>query len=220
METDLNELELKVLHEISQIIGQALKLSQALQALLAILSGSLAMQRGAVFLQDPETGHLRICASHGLSPEEEPPGLAPLDEGIIGLICRTGQPFLASVGSREPLFLNKTPSLDLRKGQIAGMGAPLILQGAPSGILSVDRLYGEEIAWEEDIRFLGIVATFVVQFASLNLQVRAREEHLRRENQSLRVELSEKSPDLVIVGGSPAIREARQLINKVAPLKA
>lgn len=220
METDLNELEFQVLHEISQIIGQALNLDQALQALLAILSGSLAMQRGAVILKDPETGQFRICASHGLSPEEKPPGLAPLDEGVIGLICRTPQPFVVPVGSREPLFLHKTLSLDLHKGQIAGMGAPLILQGAPSGVLSLDRLYGEQIPWEEDIRFLGLVATLIIQFVSLNLQVRAREEHLRRENQSLRIELSEKSPDLVIVGESPAIREARQLIAKAAPVKA
>lgn len=220
MDTDLNELEFKVLHEIGQIIGQALNLDQALQALLGILSGSLAMQRGAVILQDTETGQLRICASHGLSSEDRKTGFFRLDEGITGLICRTPQPFVVPVGSREPLFLDKTKSLDFDKGQISGMGVPIILRGTPSGVLSVDRLYGEEIAWEEDIRFLGIVATFVVQFVSLNLQVRAREEHLRRENQSLRVELSEKSPDLAIVGGSPAIREARQLINKVAPLKA
>ena len=74
MEANLNELELKVLHEISQIIGQALNLEQALQAVLAILSDSLAMQRGTVTLKDPETGHLRICASHGLSPEEKAAG--------------------------------------------------------------------------------------------------------------------------------------------------
>ena len=79
------------------------------------------------------------------------------------------------------------------------------------GVLSVDRLYGEDVSFEEDIRFLSIVATLIVQFVSLNLQVRAREEHLRKENLSLRVELSEKSHDLVIVGkksrhrGGPAI---------------
>ncbi|HLD47218.1 MAG TPA: sigma 54-interacting transcriptional regulator [Desulfobaccales bacterium] len=220
METDLNELELKVLHEISQIIGQALDLDQALQALLAILADCLAMQRAAVILKDPETGHLRICASHGLSPEGKLPGIDRLDEGVIGLICCTAHPFVVPVGSQEPRFLNKPQSLDLDKGQIAGMGAPIILQGAPIGVLSVDRLYGEDIALEEDIRFLGVVATLIVQFVSLNLQVRAREDHLRQENQSLRVELSEKSPDLVIVGGSPAIMEARQLIKKVAPVKA
>jgi Nif-specific regulatory protein len=75
MEANLNGLELKVLYEISKIIGQALNLDQAIQAVLAILSDSLAMQRGTVTLKDPETGHLRICASHGLSPEEKQRGI-------------------------------------------------------------------------------------------------------------------------------------------------
>jgi Nif-specific regulatory protein len=220
MEANLNELELKVLHEISQVIGQALNLDQALQAVLAILSDSLAMQRGTVTLKDPETGQLRICASHGLSLEEKQPGIYPLDEGVTGLIFRTAQPFVMPDVSQEPLFLNKTRPRDIDKGQISCMGGPIVLKGVPIGVLSVDRLYGEDIAFEEDIRFLSIVATLIVQFVSLNLQVRAREEHLRQENQSLRVELSEKSHDLVIVGGSAAIKEARQLIAKVAPVKA
>jgi Nif-specific regulatory protein len=220
MDANLNELELKVLHEISQLIGQALNLDQALQAILAILADSLAMQRGVVTLKDPETGHLRICASHGLSPEEKPPGIYRLNEGVTGLIFRTAQPFVIPDESLEPLFLNKTKSLDIDKGRISCMGAPIILKGAPTGVLSVDRLYGEKIAFADDMRFLSIVATLIGQFVSLNLQVRAREEHLRQENQSLRVELSEKSHDLVIVGASPAIMEARQLIKKLAPVKA
>jgi Nif-specific regulatory protein len=178
------------------------------------------MQRGAITLKDQETGHLRLCASHGLSPEAKPAGICGLDEGVIGLICRNAQPFVVLAGSQEPLFLNQTASRNIDKSQIACVGEPFIHQGVPIGVLSVDRLYGEDIPLEEDIRFLGIVATLIVQFISLNLQVRAREEHLRQENLSLRLELSEKSPDLVIVGENPAIREARQLIKKVAPVKA
>jgi Nif-specific regulatory protein len=220
MEANLNELELKVLYEISKISGQALDLDQAMEAVLAILSDSLAMQRGTITLKDPETGHLRICASHGLSPEEKQRGIYRLDEGVTGLIFRTAQPFVVPDVSKEPLFLNKTKSRDIDKGQISFIGVPIILQGAPIGVLSVDRLYGEDIAFEEDIRFLSIVATLIVQFVSLNLQVKAREENLRQENLSLRVELSEKSHNLVVGGKSPAIAAARQLIKKVAPVKA
>ena len=220
METNLTELELKVLYEISKIMGQALNLDQAMEAVLAVLSDSLAMQRGTVTLKDPETGHLRICASHGLSLEEKQRGVYSLDEGVTGLIFRTAQPFVVPDVNKEPLFLNKTKSRKIDKGQISFIGVPIILHSAPIGVLSVDRLYGEDISFEEDIRFLSIVATLIVQFVSLNLQVRAREEHLRNENLSLRVELSEKCHNLVIVGKSPAILEAQKLIKKVAPVKA
>jgi Nif-specific regulatory protein len=220
MEASLNELELKVLHEISKIIGQVLNLDQAMQAVLTILSDCLAMQRGVVTLKDQETGHLRICASHGLSPEEKQRGIYRLDEEVAGLIFRTAQPFVVLDVSQEPLFLHKTKSRSIDKGQVSGIGAPLILKGAPMGVLSVDRLHGENIALAEDIRLLSSVATLMVQFVSLNLQVRVREEHLRQENLALRVELSEKSRELVIVGKSPAVKEARQLIKKMAPVKA
>ena len=149
MEASLNELELKVLHEISQIIGQALNLDEAMEAVLAILSDSLAMQRGTVTLKDPETGHLRICASHGLSPEEKQRGIYRLDEGVTGLIFRTAQPFVVPDVSKEPLFLNKTKSRRIDKGQISFIGVPIILKGSPMGVLSVDRLYGEDVAFEE-----------------------------------------------------------------------
>jgi Nif-specific regulatory protein len=220
MDTNLTEQELKVLYEISKVVGQALHLDQALGAVLAILSDSLAMQRGTVTLKDPDTGHLRICASHGLTSEERQRGVYRLDEGVTGLIFRTAQPFVVPDVSKEPLFLNKTRSRHIDKGQLSFIGVPIVLHGAAIGVLSVDRLYGEEISFEEDIRFLSIVASLIVQFVSLNLQVRAREESLRQENLSLRVELSEKSPDLVLVGKSPALTEAQQLIKKVAPVRA
>ncbi|MFZ5449507.1 MAG: sigma 54-interacting transcriptional regulator [Thermodesulfobacteriota bacterium] len=220
MEANLTELELRVLYEISKIIGQALNLDQAMEAVLTVLSDSLAMQRGTVTLKDPETGHLCICASHGLSSEERQRGVYRLDEGVTGLIFRTAQPFVVPDVSKEPLFLNKTKSRKIAKEQISFIGVPIILHGAPIGVLSVDRLYGEEISFEEDIRFLSIVATLIVQFVSLNQQVQAREEQLRRENLSLRVELAEKCRNLAIVGKSPAILEAQQLIKKVAAVKA
>jgi Nif-specific regulatory protein len=219
METNLYELEVKVLCEISKIVGQALNLDQAIQAVLAILTDSLATQRAAVTLTDPETGHLRICASHGLKRDENPRGICHVDEAFTGLIFRTAQPFVVHEVSPEPRFLNPGESRNLDKGQISFIGAPILLEGTPVGVLSVDRLYGEEIALEEDIRFLSSMATFVGQIVRLNLQVQAREEHLRQENLSLRVELSEQSRDLVIVGKSQAITAARQSIKKVAPVK-
>jgi Nif-specific regulatory protein len=220
MDANLYELEAKVLCEISKIVGRALNLDQAMQAVLGILTDSLATQRAAVSLTDPETGHLRICASHGLPRTENLQSLFCLDEGVTGLIFRTGQPFVVPEASREPRFLNSGASRHLDRGQIAFIGAPILLEGAPPvGVLSVDRLYGEDIALEEDIRFLSRVAALLGQFVSLNLQVQAREERLRQENLSLRVELSEQSQDLVIVGKSPAITAARQLIKKAAPVK-
>jgi len=54
--------------------------------------------------------------------------------------------------------------------------------GTLIGVLSVDRLFGEEVSFEEDIRFLTILAALVAQLVSLNDQVKAREDNLIRAN--------------------------------------
>jgi Nif-specific regulatory protein len=220
METRICELELKVLYEISRIAGQALNLDQALDAILGILSESLAMKRATITLKGDEAGHLTIRASHGLSPEEKKRGVYRQNEGVTGLIFRTAQPFVVPDISQEPLFLNKTKSRRIEKGRISFLGVPIILHGLPIGVLNVDRLFGDEISFEEDIRFLSIVSTIVAQFVSLNRQVKEREENLRRENLSLKAELSERYSNFFMVGKSASMREVQQLIRKVAPSKA
>ncbi len=54
----------------------------------------------------------------------------------------------------------------------------------------MDRLFDEDVSFEEDIRFLTILAALVAQLVSLNDQVRAREDNLVRANTSLKSEIS------------------------------
>lgn len=220
MKTKVNILELKVLYEICRIIGQALKLDQALDSILAILSESLAMGHATITLKDEETGHLVIRASHGMSATERKRGVYRLDEGVTGLIFRTAQPFVIPDISKEPLFLNKTRSRIIDKERISYLGVPIVLYGSCLGVLSVDQLFEAEVSFEEDIHFLSIVATLVAQFISLNRQVRIREEELRKENSTLRARISDGSPRSFMVGRSPAMIHVQEQIKKVAPSKA
>ena len=220
MNAKISELELKVLFEISQIIGQALNLEQTLEAILGILSDSLSMKRATVTLRDDEPGCLRICASHGLSAEEKNRGVYRHNEGITGLIFQTAQPYVVPDISKEPLFLDKTRSRRFEKKRLSFIGVPIILHGQPVGVLNVDRLFDEEVSSEEDVRFLSIVATLIAQFVSLNNQVKAREADLRRENRSLKAELSERYNHFFMVGKSPAMLEVQRLIEKVSPSRA
>jgi Nif-specific regulatory protein len=220
MDARIGELELKVLYEISRIIGQALNLDQSFETILGILSESLEMKRATVTLKDEETGRLIIRASHGLSSEERKRGIYRQNEGVTGLIFQTAEPYVIPDISKEPLFLNKTKSRRIEKGRISFIGVPILLHNQSIGVMNVDRLFGDEVSFEEDVRFLSIVAALIAQLVSLNRQVRAREENLRRENRTLKAELSERYQDFFMVGKSPAMTEAQQLIRKVSPSKA
>jgi Nif-specific regulatory protein len=216
MEKRIRETELNVIFEVCRVIGQALKLDQALGTILGILSSSMAMKRATVTLMDDETGYLVIRASHGLTEAEKKRGVYRRDEGVTGLIFRTAQPYIVPDISKEPLFLNKTRSRLIQKEAITFLGVPVLLHGKPIGVLHVDSLFDNEVPVMEDIRFLSIIATLIAQFVSLNRQVRLRETKLLKGRSGQAVSSSVAR----MVGKSPSMLALQKQIEKVAPSKA
>jgi Nif-specific regulatory protein len=178
------------------------------------------MQRATVTLLDEETSLLTIRASHGLSAEEKKRGVYKLDEGITGHVFQAGKPFVVPDIAKEPLFLDRTQSRRMERGRVSFLGVPIVLKGQTVGVLTVDRIFGDDVSFEEDVRFLSIVTALISQFVQLGRLVRAREEILRRENMSLRVKLSKTYHRFFIVGQSQPMVRVHQMIEKVAPTRA
>ncbi len=220
MVTNIFELELKTLYAISREIGQVLDLDRTLASILEILSRNLSMERATVTLKDAQSGLLRIVASHGLAPIEQERGIYQPGEGVTGAIFETAQPFAVPDIGQDPMFLNRTQARNLTKSNVAFIGVPVLLNTEPIGVLSVDRLFGPEVAFKEDIRFLTIVAALIAQFVNLNRQVERREEHLVNENRGLRAEISAKYNHFFAVGVSPSMQVLNKMIRKVSPSKA
>jgi Nif-specific regulatory protein len=220
MANTVHGLKLSALLAICQVIDQALHLESALDGVLRILSEQLSMQRATVTLYDPETGHLSINGSYGLTTEEKQRGVYRLNEGVTGRIFQTGEPYFVPDIDKEPLFLDKTGSRKIRRGMISFIGVPIILHGEPIGVLNVDRLFEDDIAFEEDIDFLKVVATLIGQFISLNEKIMEREAVLKRENTSLKYQISKNTKGPYIVGQSAPMTEVQRQIEKVSPTRA
>ena len=213
-------LEVKALCAISQIIDKALDLEQSLQNVLSILSRTMSMKRATITLYDQDSGNLTINTSYGLTPEEKQRGVYLLDEGVTGMIYQSATPYVVPDITQEPMFLDRTESRGIEKEKIAFVGVPILLHGKSLGVLNVDRLFGDHIMLEEDVNFLTIVATLISQFISLHEQIRTREADLRRENTSLKSQISREQKKLYIVGKSHAMLDVEQQISRVAPTKA
>lgn len=213
-------LKLSALLAICQAIDQAIDLETALDGVLRIMSEQLSMRRATVTLYDPETGHLSINASYGLTTEEKQRGVYRLDEGVTGRIFQTGEPYYVPDIDKEPLFLDKTGSRRLERGMISFVGVPIILHGDPIGVLNVDRLFADEVALEEDVDFLKVVATLIGQFISLNEKIMEREAVLKRENTSLKYQISKNTKGPYIVGQSATMVEVQRQMEKVSPTRA
>lgn len=214
-------LELQALYQISQLIGSALDIRKTLSEVLQILHETLRMERATLVLQEENGEHLAIAASYGLSAEEEKRGIYRPNEGVIGRIFQSAYPFVVPDIHSEPLFLNRTGArANLPKGEISFIGVPVMLPEAPVGVLSVDRLFGPEISFEEDIRFLTVVAMLIAQFLRLHKAVSHRQQVLVEENLQLRKELRSRYNQHNIIGQCKRIQDVYNYIDKVAPSRA
>ncbi len=213
-------IELQALYEIARLIGSAHDLDTTLAKVLKILHDILRMERATLLLLDESGKHLVIRASYGLSDEEIRRGVYRIDEGVTGKIFSTSAPFVVPDVHSEPLFLNKTQARDIKKGQFSFLGVPVVLNERPVGVLTVDRLFGLEIAFEEDIRFLTVVATLIAQFLHLQQAIKQGQADLRAENLSLKAELKKRYSVHNMIGQSKAMQAVYLAIDKVAPSRA
>ncbi|HHB77035.1 MAG TPA: nif-specific transcriptional activator NifA [Desulfobulbus sp.] len=214
-------LEIKALYRIVKLIGSAAHLDTALSAILKVLHDTMRMERATLALLDDNRQHLSIRASYGLSVEEERRGVYGLDEGIYGQVFSTVSPFIVPDVNSEPLFLNRTgarPSFS--KTTISFIGVPVVLGEIPVGVLSVDRLFGLDVSFEEDVRFLTVVATLIGQFVSLNQTIRRDRQQLVQENKSLKAQLHERHRKHYIIGHCKPMQEVFWNIERVAPSRA
>jgi Nif-specific regulatory protein len=216
--TITSALEVQALYKIVNLISAAVHLDTALSSILKVLHDTLRMERATLALLDESGRHLVIRASYGLSVEEEQRGVYGLNEGIYGQVFSTGSPFIVPDVHSEPLFLNRTGArAKISKKTISFIGVPVLLTGTTVGVLSVDRLFGPEISFEEDVRFLTVLAALIAQFLNLHRAIHKDRELLVQENLSLKEKLHGRYHRHQIIGQSKAMQEVYWNIERVAP---
>ncbi len=214
-------LKIKALSEVCKLIGRAVHLDTTLSRVLQVLHDTLQMERATLVLHDPIRKRLSIKASYGLSVEEEQRGIYGMSEGICGQIFQSGSACIVPDIHSDPLFLNRTGARNrIRKEEHSFLGVPVKVEESPVGVLTVDRLFGPEISFEEDMSFLEILATLIGQFLVLHHAIARQEERIMAENKSLKAELHSRFNRHYIIGNSEPMQEVYWTIEKVAPSQA
>jgi Nif-specific regulatory protein len=209
--------ELTVLYRISQTIGSTMNCRETFTDILHIFHSHLGMNRGTITVLNPSTGELKIEAAHGMTEDEVGRGKYRIGEGITGKVAQTGEPAVVPQIGKDPLFLNRTRSRDLlKKSDISFICVPIKIGSMIYGTLSVDRLFSVEIAFEEDIRLLSIVASMIAQGLKIGEMVQEEKQQLLTENISLKEKLKERYSLYNILGTSNKMAEVFQLIERVS----
>jgi len=214
-------LELSTLYEISQALNSSLNLEITLQAILDVLHKRMGMERGTVSLLDPITNEIIISVATGLDKKQIERGRYQLGEGITGKVVQAGEPIVVPNVGEEPLFLNRTKSRgDLTRKNISFICVPIKLDKRTVGALSVDRLFGGDVSFNEDVRLLTIISSMVAQAVKIHEMVEEEKEELVQETRALRSELKKKYRPENVIGESKRMLEVYSAIDLISQSKA
>ncbi len=215
--TETQGIELIALYRITELIGTAVDLNNTLTRIFEVLNDTMKMERATLLIFDKAQQKLTIKASCGLSEEEEMRGVYRPDEGVCGQIFQTCSPFVVPDINSEPLFLNRTGARSkVSKSKISFLGVPVMVKGKPEGVLTVDRLFADDVSFEEDIRFLTVLATLIAQFLTLHREIEKKEAKLMEENASLKAKLHHVHRGHFIIGHSKPMQEVFSVIDKIS----
>lgn len=210
-------LELSTLYEISKVVSTTLDLDEVAASTLRLLSESLGLNRGALTLLDDRTSELAIRAAYGMTTEEIRRGKYKVGEGVTGKVVKTGVPIIVPKIGSEPLFLDRTGSRKkLAKEDISFISVPIRLSGRVIGVLSVDRVFSEDVSFDKDIRFLSIVAGIFAQAVHIHHLVEAEKAELKEENLCLRTQLKGRYRFENIIGQSDRMQDVFEAVERVS----
>jgi Nif-specific regulatory protein len=215
------EREVECLYEISQCLVSSPNLHASVHRIMDVLAEKMGMSRGTLTLLKPKKNELIIEIAHGMPEENKRRGKFKVGEGITGKVFETGEPVVVPQIGKEPLFLDRTKWRgDITKQNISFICVPITIGKNVIGTFSVDRLFDEDIAFEEDVRLLTIIASMIAYAVKLNQVMEQEKASWITEKTKLQEELEEKYNITHLIGTSRPMEEVYQRIFQVAKSNA
>ena len=208
--------QLATLYTISDILTTGKLQREMLAEVLDTLDSDLGMSRGTITLLTPDGSEIMIEVAHNLSKAHSRKVRYRIGEGITGQVMQTGKSMIVPKISEEPLFLDRFGRRDVTSGEISFICVPISIGKEVIGAISVDLVFDEEEALEEDMRVLSIVASMIANDVRVRREVAVREQELEDENLRLRNELEVHFRPENIIGNSSAMRDVYRQIHQVA----
>ena len=213
--------EVSLLYEISEALNQHMDMKKSLFKVLSVLSESLNLVRGIIFLINSETGEIRIEIAHGISEDTTRQIKYLPGEGIIGRVIQTGEPAVVPRISEEPLFLDKTQSRNIVEGRdYSYICVPIKKDNRVVGAISADCPFEGKKSLEKGEKLLSVVAAMVAHHVIHIETIRVEKEQLKTENLRLKSELENRYSFTNIIGNSNKMREVLQMISQVSSSSA
>jgi Nif-specific regulatory protein len=213
--------ELALLFEISQVLDRSMDIRDVVGPVLEVIAKHMGMVRGAITLLNRKSGEISIEAAYGLSSSQQKKGKYKIGEGITGQVVKTGRAAVIPKISEDPQFLDKTGARKkINRGDISFICVPIKIGNEIIGSFSVDRIFAGNIALDEDVRLLSIIASMIAQAVKLRQEAQEERERLLQENIRLQEELKDRFRPSNIIGKSHAMTNVYDMIAQVCKSNA
>lgn len=216
------------IYEISKVLTAPMSLDAALHGVANLLSNFLDMSHGLIALLAPDGTPDLVVGSH-CDTVRARAQFDKLPEQAIGRIVVTQMPVIIEDVKQDPLFAGWcVEAADSDAACVSFVGVPIKDRGQVIGTLTIDRLWraieGQTFRFDDDVRFLTMVANLLGQTVRLQHLVSRDRERLLLERNRLQKALhssaqDQSAPDAGvngIVGESSALRAVLQKIRVVA----
>jgi len=211
-------------YEIAKVLSVPARLEATLSSVLKVISSFLDMRNGLIALME-EDGTPEMVVGSGWSESVAKRYFDHLPERAIGQIVTTKMPIVVQNVLTHPLFAGWDVSeWGDRSEAFSFIGVPIKDRDKVIGTLTIDREAepGTFVGFDEDVRFLTMIASLVGQTARLHRLIGRDRERLMSEQRRLEKELETKTsaehPERVagIVGDSSVLRAVFEKVKIVA----
>jgi len=185
------DLALSGVYEISKLLTSPRRLEVTLAEIVGVLSSFLDMRRGMIVMLEDQGEPEIVCTSGGWSQEAE--RAPPLPQGAIDQIVATATPLVVGDIGAHALF-RRSGYLASTQGpsRVSFIGVPIKVDDRVRGTLSIDRAWDghSEFRFDQDVRFLVMVANLIGQAVRLQMLVSTDRDRLIVEQHRLQKEIS------------------------------
>ena len=221
MSTNSELKELTLLFDISIALNKSKNIKDVLYQILEMMAKYIGMDRGTITLIKKGSSDINIEEAYGLSKEEKARGKYKVGEGIVGKVAKSGMSVYIPRISDEPQFMDKTKARKkINIKDVSFLCVPIKHEKEVIGTLSVDRVFNNNLSFEEDIRLITIIGSMIAQALKARQEELEEVERLKEENERLQSELQMKYNPADVIGNGQAMQVVFNLISKVAPTTA
>ena len=196
--------ELRLLFDVCHALDDTLDQDCTLQTVLALIARHTGMQCAMLLLCNPDGG-ARYEAGFGALADKTYAAY-PSSAATTRMVLEAAMPVAMSADGNEAFTLDRFALHTRSKEDIAFIAVPVLLGGQAMGVLAVDRLFADSVAFEEDVRLLRVLASLIGQALRLRLEFEERHSAVVEENRRLQTLLAERFQPTGMVGASAAMR--------------